>query len=71
MGDGKVGGVELDSGEHLTADIYVAATGVRPNLEFLASSGIEHHWGITVDDSLRTSAPRSMQPGMWLNRLTD
>ena len=43
--------------ELLTADLYVAATGVKPNVEFLDGSGIEANWGITVDDRLRTSAP--------------
>jgi NAD(P)H-nitrite reductase large subunit len=48
-------GVELESGEVLQADILIAATGVRPNLDFLEGSGISHRWGITVDDHLRTS----------------
>jgi nitrite reductase (NADH) large subunit len=38
-----------------TADAYVAATGVKPHLEFLAASGIDAGWGIRVDDHLRTS----------------
>lgn len=54
---GQAAGVRLASDELLTADLYVAATGVKPNVEFLDGSGIEANWGITVDDRLRTSAP--------------
>lgn len=56
-GDERATGVVLESGETLTADIFVAATGVRPSLELLDGSGIEHGWGITVNRTLGTSAP--------------
>lgn len=56
-GNGKAEGVLLDSGEVLRADLFIAATGVRPNLEVLQGSKIAHDWGITVDDHLRTSSP--------------
>lgn len=56
-GDKHATGVDLASGERLEADILIAATGVRPNLEALVTSQIAHHWGITVDDHLQTSAP--------------
>jgi len=55
VGNGKAEGVRLESGESLYADVLIAATGVRPNLEFLEGSGIAHGWGITVDESLRTT----------------
>jgi NAD(P)H-nitrite reductase large subunit len=58
--DGQAGGVRLADGQILTADLYVAAMGVQPNVGFLAGSGIEAGWGISVDDHLRTSAP-----GVW------
>jgi NADPH-dependent 2,4-dienoyl-CoA reductase/sulfur reductase-like enzyme len=48
--------VELESGETLKADVLIAATGVKPNIDFLEGSGIEHKWGITVDDHLCTTA---------------
>jgi NAD(P)H-nitrite reductase large subunit len=57
LGDGAVEGVALAGGEVVTADLYVAATGVQPHMEFLAGSGIDTHWGIRVDATLRTSAP--------------
>ena len=37
--------------------MYVAATGVKPNVECLAGSGLALDWGVTVDDGLRTSDP--------------
>ncbi|HLO35200.1 MAG TPA: FAD-dependent oxidoreductase, partial [Candidatus Deferrimicrobium sp.] len=55
--DGRAGGVTLASGEVLTADLYIAATGVKPNVAYLDGSGIGVQWGITVDDRLRTTAP--------------
>jgi NAD(P)H-nitrite reductase large subunit len=57
IGEKQAEGVELETGEFLRGDLFVAATGVRPNLELLQDSGIAHRWGITVDDCLRTSAP--------------
>jgi len=57
IGNGTARGVQLENGEMLEADILVAATGVRPNLEFLEGSGIAHNWGLSVDERLRTSLP--------------
>ena len=57
VGDGRAAGVRLESGETLAADILIAATGVRPNLDYLQGSGIAHNWGISVDVLLQTSAP--------------
>jgi len=58
--DGRAAGVRMADGELVTADLYIAATGVKPNVSFLAGSGVAHEWGITVDDHLRTTAP-----GIW------
>jgi len=55
IGDDRAEGVKLESGESLDADVMVAATGVRPNLEFLEDSGVNHDWGITVDEYLHTN----------------
>lgn len=56
-GGTEVEAVRLASGERLRADVYVAATGVKPNLECLAGSGLAMDWGVTVDDDLSTSIP--------------
>jgi nitrite reductase (NADH) large subunit len=53
----SVSGVRLGSGEVLTADLYIAATGVKPHTEFLSGSAIASGWGVHVDDRLRTSVP--------------
>ena len=45
-----------EPGEPIEADMVVCATGVSPNIDFLASAGIEADTGILVDHRLRTSA---------------
>jgi NADPH-dependent 2,4-dienoyl-CoA reductase/sulfur reductase-like enzyme len=57
VGNGKADGVRLESGEVLQADLLIAATGVKPNLDLLQGSGIASNWGIKVDEHLRTNAP--------------
>ena len=57
LGEERAEAVELESGEVLTADLLIAATGVKPNIEFLEGSGIETRWGVLVDDHLRTNLP--------------
>lgn len=54
---GSAAGVRLADGETIQADLYIAATGVKPNLGFLDGSGVATVWGITVDDRLRTNVP--------------
>ncbi len=58
--DGVAAGVRLADGSLMTSDLYIAATGVKPNLGFLDGSGVVADWGITVDDRLRTTVP-----GIW------
>lgn len=47
--------VQLENGDTLDADLLLVATGVRPDLQYLAGSGVEHALGIVVDDTMRTS----------------
>lgn len=56
-GDPDVCAVALESGERVPADVFVAATGTRPNVEFLRGAGIDVKRGICVDRFLCTSAP--------------
>jgi nitrite reductase (NADH) large subunit len=56
-GNGKAEAVKLESGEELSADVLIAATGVMPNLELLQGSGIDAGRGISVDEYLQTSVP--------------
>ena len=61
--DGVASGVRLADGTTMTADLYVAATGVKPNLAFLEHSGVATDWGIAVDDRLRTNVPHVWAAG--------
>ena len=51
------GGVRLESGEQLAADCCIAATGVKPNIDWLAASEVDTRWGVVVDDFMHTTAP--------------
>jgi NAD(P)H-nitrite reductase large subunit len=57
IGTPTVTSVQLADGTALTADLIVAATGVKPHTEFLDGSAIGTGWGVHVDDLLRTSVP--------------
>jgi len=35
--------------------VYIAATGIKPNIDYLEGSGIDLDWGVRVDDHLRTN----------------
>ena len=54
---GKPLSVVLDSGESLSADLVISATGVRSNIDYLQDSGIETDQGILVNGYLQTSHP--------------
>jgi NADPH-dependent 2,4-dienoyl-CoA reductase/sulfur reductase-like enzyme len=54
-GEGEADGVQLESGEVLRSDLIIAATGVKPNLDLLAGSGIDFLRGIRVDAYLQTN----------------
>ena len=55
LGDDEVRGIVTKDGKELKADIYIAATGVRPNLDFIRDSGIGHDRGIIVNNYLQTN----------------
>lgn len=54
-GNGRADALVLEPGEVIKGDAYVAATGVKPNLEYLAGARLETGWGLRVDDALCTS----------------
>ncbi|MBM7555754.1 NAD(P)/FAD-dependent oxidoreductase [Halanaerobacter jeridensis] len=56
IGDEEVEGLITSDGRELTADFYIAATGVKPNIDFIIDSGIENDgWGIPVNRYLQTN----------------
>lgn len=63
LGNGSAKAVRLSSGDELEADILIAATGVKPNIDFLQDSGIERGWGLKVDEHLCTSVPNIYAAG--------
>jgi NADPH-dependent 2,4-dienoyl-CoA reductase/sulfur reductase-like enzyme len=62
--DGRVGGVELDSGEVVDADVVFLNIGAKPNLELANQIGLEiGEFGIKVDTRLETSNPDIIAAG--------
>ena len=53
--NGEALSVKLDSGEALTADMIISATGVKANTGFLQGSGIDTDFGVLVNDRLQSS----------------
>ena len=49
--------VTTTTGEVLPADIYLSAVGVKPNIDWLADSGVAIESGIVVDKRMQTSVP--------------
>src|SRR5262249_50193573 len=53
----------LEGREALDADVVIMATGIRPNLEWLAGSPVTIDRGIVVDDHLRSTVPNVYAAG--------
>jgi nitrite reductase (NADH) large subunit len=53
-GDGPLGGVILDDGTKLPADMIVLACGVRPRVDLARTSNLPVNKGIVVNDTLAT-----------------
>ncbi|WP_186406200.1 NAD(P)/FAD-dependent oxidoreductase [Candidatus Accumulibacter aalborgensis] len=45
----------LDDGETIEVDVLITATGVKPNIDFLAGSDVTVAAGVIVDDAMQTS----------------
>jgi len=57
VGETRAEGVQTKSGEILRADVIVAATGLKPNIDYLGGSNIETNYGVLVDEHLHTNYP--------------
>ena len=53
--DGAPMAVRLSGGQRLPADLVISATGVKPNIGFLADSGIRCGVGVLADEYLQTN----------------
>ena len=53
----------LENGTSLDADLLLVATGVRPNMDYLAGSRVEHDRGILVGDTMQTSVENVWSAG--------
>lgn len=57
VGEKQVEGLMTTDGRLLTADIYIAATGVKPSLDLVQDTDIECDTGIVVNQYLQTRYP--------------
>jgi nitrite reductase (NADH) large subunit len=57
LGDQRVRGVKLESGEILPADLVVFACGIRPRIDLAKSAGVPVRHGVLVNDTLATAVP--------------
>ena len=55
QGSGNEKLVQLDNGDEIPADVVIIATGVKPNIDLVDSSGIETDQGIVVNDQMQSS----------------
>ncbi|SFQ17813.1 assimilatory nitrate reductase electron transfer subunit [Amycolatopsis arida] len=58
VGPGSAGGLKLDDGSHVQADLVVVAAGVRADTALAEAAGLAVDRGVLVDDALRTSDGR-------------
>jgi NAD(P)H-nitrite reductase large subunit len=49
--------VKLSTGQSLSVDLVISATGVKPNIGFLENSGITCLQGVLTDEHLQTNVP--------------
>jgi len=57
-GDEKIEGLITKDGRKLTSDMFIAATGVKPNIDFILGSSIENDGvNIPVNNKLQTNYP--------------
>jgi nitrite reductase (NADH) large subunit len=57
LGTPEVSAVVLKDGRTLTCELFLAAMGIRPNVELASAAGIPIGRGVLVDDAMRTQVP--------------
>ncbi|MFX1296799.1 MAG: NAD(P)/FAD-dependent oxidoreductase [Promethearchaeota archaeon] len=60
---GKLSSVVLKSGQEIHTDLAVITIGMKPNIDFLISSGVKVEKGILVDSYMRTNIPNIYAAG--------
>lgn len=55
--NGRVTGVRLKDGRTFPSQSVIQAVGVRPNVEFLADSGVDLQGGVLVNERMETNVP--------------
>lgn len=71
---GRVGSVELSSGERIPADVVVVGVGAAPATRWLDDSGLIVRDGVVCDEFLNVGVPRIYAAGdvcRWMNPLYD
>ena len=63
IGAPAVTGVVLKDHRTVGCDIFLAATGIRPNVGLARSAGVPVRLGVLVDDQMRTGVPRVFAAG--------
>lgn len=56
-GDPAVTGVRFKDGRILSCEVFLAATGIRPNIELARDAGLPVGKGVLVDDRMQTRVP--------------
>ncbi|MAZ89560.1 MAG: hypothetical protein CL693_18150 [Cellvibrionaceae bacterium] len=56
LGNGRVSGIRIRSGEIIECDTVLLCAGIRPNIDMAREARLKVGVGILVDDQLRTSA---------------
>ncbi|MFR9728013.1 NAD(P)/FAD-dependent oxidoreductase [Saccharopolyspora sp. MS10] len=70
-GDPRVTAVRLTDGRELPADVVVVGIGARPNVEWLADSGVQLDNGVRTDSAGRTGVPGVVAVGDCANSFRD
>ena len=55
LGEGKTNGIKLNGNREIKTDAILVSSGIRPNLDLVRESKIEHDKGIKVDKNLKTN----------------
>jgi len=62
-GGDRISSLELKDGSSLPCDVFLAAVGIRPNIDLATASGLAVNRGILVDDRMQASDPNVFAAG--------